>query len=83
MAAGTFQAGLEAARAPFDPLSTTSEVALNIGATAAFGALLMVQLVFLQLVVLKLLKRLSNHIKSLWMQLVYLKMCLLFHLLMF
>ena len=40
LAAGTAQVGLEAIRAPFDPLGTTSEVALNVGATAVFGGLI-------------------------------------------
>lgn len=40
LAAGTAQVGLEGIRAPFDPLGTTSEVALNVGATAVFGGLI-------------------------------------------
>jgi hypothetical protein len=40
LAAGATQAGLETIRAPFDPLGTTSEIAVNIGATAVFGGLI-------------------------------------------
>jgi hypothetical protein len=40
LAAGATQAGLETLRAPFDPMGTTSEIAVNIGATAVFGALI-------------------------------------------
>lgn len=40
LAAGATQAGLEAIRAPFDPMGTTSEIAVNIGATAVFGGLI-------------------------------------------
>jgi len=40
LAAGATQTGLEALRAPFDPMGTTSEIAVNIGATAVFGGLI-------------------------------------------
>jgi hypothetical protein len=40
VAAGATQAGLETLRAPFDPMGTTSEVAVNIGATTVFGGLI-------------------------------------------
>jgi len=40
LAAGATQAGLETLRAPFDPMGTTSEIAVNIGATAVFGGLI-------------------------------------------
>lgn len=40
LAAGATQTGLETLRAPFDPMGTTSEIAVNIGATAVFGGLI-------------------------------------------
>ena len=38
--AGGTQLGLETIRAPFDPLNTVEESALNVGATAVFGSLI-------------------------------------------